>query len=231
MKGTGRDAALEGYRAAGKTGTAQKIINGRYSETDYITSFIGYAPLPEPKITILVQIDSPRSADIYGGKVAAPVFRKIAQEVLLYLRIPPDMNLPRPKPNPLQLATASRDFAPNATPIPPLPEVGQEMGPVETNSAIIVRLPGQSVVLPDFRGMSKRNVLARCHELGIFMQPAGSGVAVFQSPAPGKEMSIGETCNVTFATGGIAASLRAYTLANTQLAQSASRVTDAHSGP
>ncbi len=231
MNGTGRDAALEGYRAAGKTGTAQKIVNGRYSETDYLTSFIGYAPLPEPRITVLVQIDSPRSGDIYGGKVAAPVFRKIAQEVLLYLRVPPDMNLPLPKPNPGQLAAASKDFAPNATPIAPLPALEQDISPAEPNDAIIVRLPGQSVVLPDFYGMSKRNVLARCHELGIFMQPTGSGVAVLQSPAPGKEMSVGETCKVTFATAGIAASFRADTPSNSRLAQSTSRVTGAYPGP
>ncbi len=231
MTGTGRDAALEGYRAAGKTGTAQKIVNGRYSETDFLSSFIGYAPLPKPRITVLVQIDSPRSGDIFGGKVAAPVFKKIAQEVLLYMRVPPDMTLPLPKPNPAQLAVASKDFVPNATPIPPLPAMEQEIDPAEANSAIVFRLPGRAVVLPDFRGMSKRNVLALCLELGILMQPSGSGVAVFQSPAPGKEMSVGETCSVRFATAGSGASLRAYATGNAQLAQSASRVTGSRSGP
>jgi cell division protein FtsI (penicillin-binding protein 3) len=89
LHGTGQRAALEGYRAAGKTGTAQKAVDGHFSKTKYIASFAGFAPLPNPKITILIQIDEPKEA-IYGGDVAAPVFRKIAQQALLKLGIPLD---------------------------------------------------------------------------------------------------------------------------------------------
>jgi cell division protein FtsI/penicillin-binding protein 2 len=89
IHGTGQRAALRGYRAGGKTGTAQKAVNGRFSNTDYIASFVGFAPLPNSKITILVQIDEPREA-IYGGDVAAPVFQKIAQQTLPKLGIPVD---------------------------------------------------------------------------------------------------------------------------------------------
>jgi cell division protein FtsI (penicillin-binding protein 3) len=89
LQGTGKRAALEGYRAAGKTGTAQKAVAGGFSKSKYIASFIGFAPLSEPGITILVQIDEPRDA-IYGGDVAAPVFRKIAQQTLLILGVPLD---------------------------------------------------------------------------------------------------------------------------------------------
>ncbi len=89
LHGTGQRAALKGYRAGGKTGTAQKAVNGRFNNTDYIASFVGFAPLPDSKITILVQIDEPREA-IYGGDVAAPVFQKIAQETLSQLGIPVD---------------------------------------------------------------------------------------------------------------------------------------------
>ena len=92
LRGTGKRAALEGYRAAGKTGTAQKAERGRFSKSRYMASFIGFAPLPRPQVTILVQIDEPKGA-IYGGEVAAPVFQKIAQETLLNLRIPPDRSL------------------------------------------------------------------------------------------------------------------------------------------
>jgi cell division protein FtsI (penicillin-binding protein 3) len=92
LRGTGKRASLEGYRAAGKTGTAQKQERGRFSKTKYLASFIGFAPLPFPRVTILVQIDEPRGA-IYGGEVAAPVFREIAQETLLSLHILPDKSL------------------------------------------------------------------------------------------------------------------------------------------
>lgn len=93
LRGTGRLAALEGYRAAGKTGTAQKAVGGRFSKTKYVASFVGFAPLPRPRVTILVQIDEPQS-DIYGGDVAAPVFQRIAQETLIQLHVPPDKDLP-----------------------------------------------------------------------------------------------------------------------------------------
>jgi cell division protein FtsI (penicillin-binding protein 3) len=92
LRGTGMLAALEGYRAAGKTGTAQKAGKGGYSRTRYVASFIGFAPLPNPRITVLVQIDEPKGA-IYGGEVAAPIFQTIAQETLLMLQVPPDRNL------------------------------------------------------------------------------------------------------------------------------------------
>jgi len=92
LRGTGKRASLEGYRAAGKTGTAQKAEKGGYSRTRYVASFIGFAPLPQPRITILVQIDEPKGS-IYGGDVSAPVFQKIAQETLIKLQIPPDRSL------------------------------------------------------------------------------------------------------------------------------------------
>ena len=92
LRGTGRLAALEGYRAAGKTGTAQKAVGGHISKTKYLASFVGFAPLPRPRVTILVQIDEPQS-DIYGGDVAAPVFQRIAQETLIQLHVPADKDL------------------------------------------------------------------------------------------------------------------------------------------
>jgi cell division protein FtsI (penicillin-binding protein 3) len=92
LRGTAPGAALDGYRAAGKTGTAQKAEGRHFSKRNYMASFAGFAPLPKPRVTILVQIDEPKGA-IYGGDVAAPVFRKIAQETLMMLKAPQDRNL------------------------------------------------------------------------------------------------------------------------------------------
>ena len=108
LRGTARRAALDGYRAAGKTGTAQKIVDGRYSKNKYLASFIGFAPLPSPRITVLVQIDEPQGSH-YGGEVCAPVFQAIAQGSLLQLRIPPDRDLLSPKPAP-SLAALDKDM-------------------------------------------------------------------------------------------------------------------------
>ena len=88
--GTGVNAALDGYTACGKTGTARKLDeNGEYSKTRHTASFIGFAPADDPEIAILVIIDEPQGK-YYGGIVAAPVFKQIAQQTLNYLNVPPE---------------------------------------------------------------------------------------------------------------------------------------------
>ena len=87
--GTGTNAVVDGYSVCGKTGTAQKIgVSGTYEKGKYIASFAGFVPADDPVLTILVIIDEPQN-EYYGGVVAAPIFKKIAQEVLYYLNIPP----------------------------------------------------------------------------------------------------------------------------------------------
>lgn len=83
-RGTGRDARIEGVNIAGKTGTAQKYIDGKYTSSSHISSFIGYFPSENPLILISVTLDNPKSGEYYGGKVAAPIFKKITQRVLNY---------------------------------------------------------------------------------------------------------------------------------------------------
>jgi cell division protein FtsI/penicillin-binding protein 2 len=86
--GTAEEAQVEGYTLAGKTGTAEKAIKGGYSKTDFIASFIGYAPARNPRLLVAVMVDTPRG-DIYGGTVAAPAFERIVEFALPYLKIPP----------------------------------------------------------------------------------------------------------------------------------------------
>jgi cell division protein FtsI (penicillin-binding protein 3) len=89
--GTGTKAALQGFSVGGKTGTAKKIgPDGTYSDDDYIASFVGFTPVDNPAITVLVIINEPRK-QYYGGVVAAPAFRRIAQETLNYLNVHPDI--------------------------------------------------------------------------------------------------------------------------------------------
>ena len=93
--GTGRRAILEGYSSAGKTGTAQKVdpATGAYSRTKYIGSFAGFAPINNPAVTVAVILDSAVGLH-QGGQVAAPVFQRITQQVLEYLHVPHDLELP-----------------------------------------------------------------------------------------------------------------------------------------
>ena len=90
--GTGQKARPAGYTAAGKTGTAQKIDQrtGTYSQKDYVSSFVGFAPARDAKLVILVMVDSPEGADHYGGTVAGPVFKAVAEQSLAYLQVTPD---------------------------------------------------------------------------------------------------------------------------------------------
>jgi cell division protein FtsI (penicillin-binding protein 3) len=198
LRGTGRRAAPEGYRAAGKTGTAQKIVDGHYSSNKYVASFIGFAPLPKPRVTILVQIDEPKGVH-YGGDVCAPFFQKIVQETLLQLRVPPDPNIALPKLKPLIAARSSEDYLPDA--VQPLKSRNPETEELE--GVIAIQVGGESVELPDFHGMSKRSVLSRCMDLGIRLQSSGSGIAVSQSPLPGTKIPLTASCSVTFAKASL----------------------------
>jgi cell division protein FtsI (penicillin-binding protein 3) len=100
MEGTGKAAALNGYSAGGKTGTAQKIdvLTHTYSKTMHVASFAGMAPVSNPAITVAVVIDSPSAGgSYYGAQVSAPVFQRVAQEVLEYLGVPHDQPLKTPQ--------------------------------------------------------------------------------------------------------------------------------------
>src|SRR5213075_2244679 len=112
LHGTAKKAQVEDYTAAGKTGTAQKIDpkTRTYSSTKYIGSFVGFAPVSNPAVVIIVVIDEPEGA-YHGGDVAAPVFREIAEQVLPELNVVPDTEVRNPpsliagntKPSPQQM--------------------------------------------------------------------------------------------------------------------------------
>ena len=92
--GTGQEAAIAGYRVAGKTGTAAKPEKGGYSRSRYVASFVGFVPATKPRLVILVTIDEPST--IWGGVVAAPAFQQIARFALQYLEVPPDAPVAAP---------------------------------------------------------------------------------------------------------------------------------------
>jgi cell division protein FtsI (penicillin-binding protein 3) len=100
LRGTGKKAILDGYSSAGKTGTAQKIdASGKYSHRQHIASFGGFAPVNSPAVTVLVVLDSPAGGYPHdgGGEAAAPVFARIAQQVLAYMNVPHDVELQDPR--------------------------------------------------------------------------------------------------------------------------------------
>ncbi len=111
VEGTGKNAALNGYSAAGKTGTAQKVdpVTHTYSHTKLVASFAGFAPVSNPAIAVAVVIDTPQGSDVqrYGGYASAPVFAQVAQQVLEYLGVPHDQALKSTKEMEEQRASAA----------------------------------------------------------------------------------------------------------------------------
>lgn len=131
--GTGRKAILDGYTSAGKTGTAQKVdprTHG-YSKTDYIGSFAGFAPVNNPAVTIVVIIDSAKGLH-QGGQVAAPVFTRIAQQVLAYLNVPHDAEIKNDPRRALMLAKVKDEDLSEGSPDHP----GEPVLPEETSATV-----------------------------------------------------------------------------------------------
>ncbi len=167
--GTATAAALPGYTVAGKTGTSQKVVGGKYSHTKYVASFVGIVPAEHPRLVVLVTIDEPQG-QIYGGLVAAPAFRRIAWAALTDLGVPPEK--------------AS------------VPQVTQAalMGKPEGAGAALME------GIPDFRGYSKRKVLAILDERGLTCETQGAGIAAEQTPSPGSRLEDGTVCRIIFRT-------------------------------
>jgi cell division protein FtsI/penicillin-binding protein 2 len=213
LKGTARAAQLEGYTAAGKTGTAQKIDprTRAYSQSKYVASFVGFAPLENPAVVIIVVIDEAVGLH-QGGQVAAPVFREIANQVLPYLDVTPDQQ-PDAKATPGQLAAVP----PAATVLPTATAAGAsaehesvrvgasnlpvvaERGAGEVGEIIYAEARERELLMPDLRGRSVRDVARICARLGLELEARGEGRAFRQSPEVGAALAPGQTVRIEFA--------------------------------
>jgi cell division protein FtsI (penicillin-binding protein 3) len=211
LNGTGTKAQLDGYTSAGKTGTAQKIdpATGRYSATQLIASFVGFAPINNPAVTILVQLDSPVGLH-EGGSVAAPVFKRIAEQVLPYLNVPHDVPVShatlraarRSQTN--ELADVS-DFDPAQLTSAAFndsgqPEPASAIELAASPSAPTVELAeGEGIPVPDLTGKTVRQVTEICVQLGVNPVLVGAGTVQEQSPQPGAMVRRGASLIFRFA--------------------------------
>ncbi|HVS83913.1 MAG TPA: penicillin-binding protein [Pyrinomonadaceae bacterium] len=204
LRGTARKAQLNGYTAAGKTGTAQKIDprTHAYSTTKYIGSFVGFAPVNNPAVVIVVVIDEPQGA-YYGGDVAAPVFREIAEQILPDLSVTPDLEI---KSGPPLIAQASQP-SPKAREeerrqseqrAATLPKVAARNFRSGANEVVFAVATKRAALMPDLRGQSVRDVARMCAQLGLQLEARGEGRALRQSPEPGAEVDSGQVVRVDF---------------------------------
>ena len=214
LNGTGSLARLDGWTAGGKTGSAQKIDpnTGHYSPTQLIASFSGFAPISNPAVTILVSLDSP-VGEHEGGQVAAPVFKRIAEQVLLYLDVPRDV----PTSRLVQTAynnransdsSALEDFTPTDFSAPPeqLPDSSEARASLpnphhatnpEPSVTVAVDASGE-IPVEDFAGKTMREVTEACLRSGLEPVLIGSGLALQQSPAAGVKVRRGAKITVQF---------------------------------
>jgi cell division protein FtsI/penicillin-binding protein 2 len=174
-RGTATMAKIAGYSIAGKTGTAHRIVNGRYSDSEYNASFVGFIPSRHPVYTILVVIDTPRAGSYYGGPVAGPIFKRIAEAALQHAGVPPTES-----PEPPVLVPAAPE---------PMPAQWQR---VRVTSLPLQPQPTDGpAVMPDLRGASGREAMRTLGAIGLTPRISGSGFVVRQSPEPGVPVDAG----------------------------------------
>ncbi|MBA4395926.1 MAG: penicillin-binding protein [Syntrophus sp. (in: bacteria)] len=183
--GTGKNARIENVNIAGKTGTAQKFDFARrvYSSERVRTSFMGFFPVEDPQVAILVVLDEPQR-DKWGGVASAPVFKNIAEQILTCFKTHIRENPVYDEDN-INRDGKIRQVAA----VPAMATRTNEQHRFDEN------------MMPDFRGLTIRQALRRAKELGVELQIAGNGWAVSQAPAPGVAIGEPRYCRVFFSTG------------------------------
>lgn len=191
--GTGVEAAMSGFRVAGKTATAQKVdpATGKYSEDRYTASFVGFVPADKPRLVIAVVLDEPMIGR-YGGDLAGPVFRRVAEASLRYLGVPPPSAAPKiktvkPAPEDANLAAAK-----------PEPKPEESAAPVAIGPATAGPPLPSSVKVPDAAGMGARDAVRALGAVGLVPVVEGSGKLVRQVPAAGSAVPKGTSVRLLF---------------------------------
>ena len=231
--GTGRLAQIEGYRVAGKTGTAQMInpVTRSYRNGRYLASFCGFAPVNNPAVVGVVMLFDPRGQFYYGGRIAAPLFSTVVQQALRILdvvpsRVPSRQVRPSAEVDSVSLADFIEVRADDGEDKPIFPgwnEAVPGSGPTEREdptaaasaesawrqpesaaTATLVQQPyGESLTAPHLLGLTMREVFALGAEHGIPIEPHGSGLAQRQYPEPNEALSAGDPIKVIFGTARV----------------------------
>lgn len=221
-EGIGKEGAVPGYRVAGKTGTAEIAREGRYAKGDYIMSFGGFAPAGDPKISCIVIVNSPRT-NASSGTVAGPVFSAIVKDVMRYYEIPsslPDKSIEEPSTGHLtkmpkvsypidvnsfqaviQKAGLTVDFVGEGSQVvSALPLAGAQVSGGDKVRAYLSEPDAKEVTLPDFSGMTLKEVDHILSGFGLQAALEGSGLAWYQTPAAGSRVNVGSSVSVQFAS-------------------------------
>lgn len=224
--GTGSNAYIPGFRVAGKTGTAQKVVDGRYVQGKYVASFIGIAPADDPRVVLLVVIDEPDPGNYYGGQIAAPVVGSILGDTLRYLKVQPRyteeeaerliqerVTVPDVGSMPLQEAINALNsnnlqyqVVGNVVEGGDNPVVDQTPKPdimVSEKSIVLLYLEtynhqNREVIVPDVIGKTVNGATGLIKAEGLKVHISGVGTAVSQSPLPGEVVVADTVVKVIF---------------------------------
>lgn len=198
--GTGRHAYIDGYRVAGKTGTAVKVVNGSYDYSKSVVSFIGYAPVNDPKLLVLVVIDQPQNSELGGSTAAAPVFKDIVSKVLPYMGVPKStdtketsdsktvssVQTPAVKGLALkdaadQLINAGLAYETLGKGSKVISQYPKEGSPMESGQRIyLLTEESKTMAVPDLTGESLRDAVEVLSLLGISVTTEGEGYVTSQ---------------------------------------------------
>uniref|UniRef100_UPI002FDB6314 penicillin-binding transpeptidase domain-containing protein n=1 Tax=Anaerospora hongkongensis TaxID=244830 RepID=UPI002FDB6314 len=219
-EGSGKGAQVEGYRVAGKTGTAQKVGAGGYLPDKYVASFVGFAPADNPQVAMLVIIDEPVGL-YYGGQIAAPVFGAVMKDVLPYIKLTPQIMMAAKDGKEMHAEVPQVINLPVAEATKALQKAGLTVRLEETGERVTDQIPkpgsrvpkGTNVLLytdnsrylsgevtvPDCEGLSLTDAANVLTDVGLMISPAGTGNSIVrQEPAPGSKVVPGVSVHVFF---------------------------------
>jgi len=190
LNGTGKSARIPGFTAGGKTGTAQiyDFEAKRYEQSLYNSSFVGFAPLTNPRVVVVVTLIGVRGM---AAAVAAPVFKDVTTAALRFQGVPRDLpEVEEPVPSPVSPPNAPAALRASEETVEPEPAVA-------VDPSVLL---GPKV--PDFRGATLNAVVKRSLELGVKVELVGSGLARSQDPPAGSVLARGKAVRVFFSSGG-----------------------------
>ena len=196
--GTGIEADIPGWQVAGKTGTAQKNIDGVYSHTKFVSNFVGYLPASNPQLLCVITLDEPKLGYHWGGTGAAPVFKRVMERIINLddsIKMPKNIINESITHEPIlvenKLKKSIKIF--KNEPIL-LSSIANEPAPVPSSKKQ-QKIKAETVI-PNVKGMSLKKAINTLHNSGLESKFAGSGTVVWQSPKPGTISFTGTICSI-----------------------------------
>jgi len=224
--GGGSHAYIPGYRVGGKTGTAQKVVNGRYAQGVYVSSFIGIAPSDDPKLAVLAIVDEPGGFSTYGSTTAAPIAKEVLEETLRYLDIKPSytdkeeeefgrLKVTVPEVRNMTVKEAGKILLDNSLQYNTEPEYYNDENAIvvdmfpkpgasvpEKSIILLYTKPNENipkaVEVPDLKGKTIKETNIILNNLGLKLKISGSGLATSQYPEAGTSVETGTIISVEF---------------------------------